>query len=138
MGTKARWNTASSSSPVAPDVAAIVFSDLVPNDLPLGDSSTRNAGWVNCIVPLKYKTSPDSLRRVPSTNPFLRYFALKKVAVTLGRRLPSVTTRYSRFGGRLVHLTSALVMTSTNVTCSPSSSSSPSSSTVIPSLYLRG
>ena len=29
---------------------------------------------------------------------------MKKVAVTFGRRSPSVTTRYSRFGGRFVHL----------------------------------
>ena len=41
-------------------------------------------------------------------------------------------------GERFVHFSSALLMTSTNVMCSPSSGWSPSSSTDIPSLYLRG
>lgn len=60
-------------------------------------------------------------------------FALKKVAVTLGLRLASVMTKNSRLGCRLVQRTSALAISSTKVTCSPSAGGSqPSSSTDMP------
>ena len=67
------------------------------------------------------------------------YLALKNVAVTLGRRLLRVTTRYSRRGFRFVQRVSALAISPTKVMCSPSSGGSSSSPrTVMPWLYLRG
>ena len=83
-----------------PAVAStIFFNDLVPPPVrPVGESRIRNAGWVSCMVPLKKPTSPDSITRVPLTRVCLMYLALKKVAVTFGRRCPSVMTRYSVAG----------------------------------------
>src|ERR1700712_5099503 len=120
------------------DDSVIFANDFVP--LPwLDPSRIRKAGCVNCIVPLKNPTSPDNIRRVFSTRVLLVYFALKNVAVTFGLRLPSVMTRYSRFGCRFVHRSSALEITSTKVMCSPSSGGSASSPrTDTPALYLRG
>src|SRR3954453_8445094 len=136
IGKKSRSKPESSKSPsLVLDVSAIFARDRDP----LPELRIRKAGCVSCIVPLKYPTSPDSMTRMPVVSPFLMYFALKKVAVTLGRRSPRVMTRYSRLGLRLVHRTSALVMVSTKVMCSPSSGGSLSSpSTVVPVLYLRG
>ncbi len=100
---------------------------------PLGRLETRgtpDASAASCR--LKYPTSPESISRVPSTRPFFRNFALKKVAVTLGRRSRSVTTQVLALPavtGFVPLRPRPSVMTSTKVTCSPSSSSrsSPSS-----------
>ena len=121
----------------------MVLSDLVPIFLLADDSRTRNAGWLSCKVLRKYLTSPESISRVPTGRSSIIQSALKNVAVTTGLRFPSMTRRY--FRGRLpgsgfICPGLASVMTSTKVTCSPSSMSrlSPSPRTLIPSLYFRG
>ena len=68
-------------------------SELVPWFFPSGESRMRNAGWVSCMAPLKYPTSPDSITFVSLVRPLAMNFALKNVAVTLLRPVPNVMRR---------------------------------------------
>ena len=90
------------------EALAIVFSDFVPISLPTGDFRMRNAGCVSCMVPLKYSDLAGQHHAGASVRRFSMYFALKKVAVTLGRWSPKGDAQPFAFAHPLVFLSNRL------------------------------
>ena len=63
--------TCSTSPLTACEASAIVCSDLLPRLRPSGESRIRKSGWVSCMAPRKYPTSPDSITLVPLVSSFV-------------------------------------------------------------------